>query len=182
MSEYKNGKVYKIIYIGNENINITYIGSTSNTLRDRFYHHKYSFKTWLNTKDNKKKLSIYPYFERFGIENFKIFLIKEYKICDIKHLHMYETLWMNKIKNINKIKAFQPLSKEQNRQTDIIYRENNKDKKAKYDKEYREKNKDKLKERLKEMITCECGKTLTKNKLSRHKQSKKHLKFLDSSL
>ena len=121
MTNYKIGKVYKIIYIGNENINITYIGSTFNTLRDRFYHHKNSF---INNKN--KKLSLYPYFEKYSIENFKIFLIKEYKVCDKKHLEVYEQLWMNNFKNINKIKAFQPLAKEQNRQTDIIYRENNK--------------------------------------------------------
>ena len=67
----KRGKIYKIMYIGNENVNIIYVGSTLNTLRDRWHSHKKSYKS------NKKNISIYKYFDEYDIINFKIFLIKE---------------------------------------------------------------------------------------------------------
>ena len=184
MSNYKNGKVYKIIYIGNENINITYIGSTFNTLRDRWYCHVNSF----NVKNKKKIVSIYPYFKQYGIENFKIFSIKEYEVVDKLHLESKEQLWMNKIKNINKQCSFQLSTKLWKKN----YYNNNKDKikeqsKKRYNfnkeeilkqqKEYNLKNK----EKRKEIINCECGKTLTKQSLKYHLTSKKHLKYLNSS-
>lgn len=187
MSKYKIGKVYKIIYIGNENVNITYIGSTFNTLRDRFYHHKNSF----NAKNKKNIVSIYPYFEKYGIKNFKIILIKEYKVCDKLHLESKEQLYINKIKNINKQCSFQLSSKLWMKN----YYKDNKDKikeksKNRYESnkeeilnrqkiislKYREKN-DKI---LKEIIKCECGKTLTKQSLKLHLTSNKHLNYINN--
>lgn len=197
MSEYKIGKVYKIIYIGNENINITYIGSTFNTLRDRYYGHK---------QIKNGKTAIDYYFKDYGFENFKIFLIKEYKVCDEFHLRMYEQLWMNKMKNcINKIKSFLPLklvqkhlnekkyrdnnkdkyielrkkNKEEMKEYSKKYRELNKDKIKEMKKEYRKNNKDKISEKNKEKVTCECGSVLTQQHLSRHLKSKKHLNFIN---
>ena len=141
MTEYKKGKIYKIIYIGNENINITYIGSTFNTLRDRQQGHKDNFKKWINDKQNKS-ITIFPFYEKYDIKSFKIILIKEYEVCDRNHLFMYEQLWMNKLKCINEQKAFEPLFKQRNKE----YREKNKDKIKAKKKEYCENNKDKIKE------------------------------------
>tara|TARA_R110000868_G_scaffold188422_1_gene431167 strand:+ start:4 stop:486 length:483 start_codon:yes stop_codon:yes gene_type:complete len=135
MSEYKIGKVYKIMYIGNENISITYIGSTMNTLRNKWYYH-----------GKQNGCSIYPYFEEFGIDNFKIFLIKEYKVYDRKHLLMYEQLYINKLNCININNPFQPLRNEQRKEYSI----NNKDKNREDNRKYRENNKDKIKERKKQ--------------------------------
>lgn len=171
-SLYKTGNIYKIIHNQSD---IIYIGSTFNTLRDRFSQHKSSFKKYLNNEN--AEIAIFPYFKKFGIENFKIILIKEYQVCDKKALFMWETLWMNKLKNINKQRAFQPLLKEQNRQTDIIYRQNNKNKKAEYDKKYREINKEKIKKRIITQINCECGGHYTTLHKNRHFQTKKHIQY-----
>ena len=50
------------------------------------------------------------------------------------------------------------------------------------DKEYREANKEKIAENKKEYraekIHCECGSSICKDKLSRHKKSQKHINFL----
>ena len=149
MSEYKTGRIYKINYIGNENMNLTYIGSTFNTTRDRFRGHKQDYNTW--TKDEKKsKLSIYPYFEKYGIENFKIFLIKEYNVIDRKHLLMYEQLYINKIKCINIQKSFNPLTNKINKYRCKEYREKNKEKRREKEKEYYNINKENICEKKKE--------------------------------
>jgi hypothetical protein len=193
MSNYKIGRVYKIMYIGNENVNITYIGSTLNTLRDRWMSHKYGLKN----KNNK--VSIYKTFEKYGIENFKIFLIKEYEVVDRKHLQMYEQLWINKIKNINLNSSFQILNKERQK----LYYKNNKDdiniKRSEYNKNYklenkdllnskskmwRDNNKEKVKEynkKNKEKITCECGAVVGILVFNyTHLKTKKHIKYINS--
>ena len=49
----KTGKVYKIIH---KQSNIIYVGSTFNTLRDRWQRHKYSYDLWLNNKNSEEKI------------------------------------------------------------------------------------------------------------------------------
>ena len=101
----KNGIIYKIIH--NTNPEIVYIGSTVCRLTTRWKRHKKGYISWINGYA-KNKCSICPYFKQYGIKNFKCIELKKYKIIDAKHLNAYEQLWLNKIKNINKNKAFSP--------------------------------------------------------------------------
>ena len=96
----KIGRVYKIIH---NQSNICYVGSTFNTLRDKWQRHRHSFARYLNK--NGAEFSIYPYFKEYGIENFKILLIKEYEVIDRRHLEVMEQLWINKLKSVNKHSA-----------------------------------------------------------------------------
>jgi hypothetical protein len=153
----RTGSVYKIIHNQSD---IVYVGSTFlSFLRHRFQHHKDSYKKYLK---GKYTCAIYPYFEKYGIENFKIILIKKYAVyCDnrddSRHLRVYEQLWINKLNCININSAFQPLKKqrykeyrENNKQQIALkkkqYRENNKQQIALNNKKYRENNKQKIKE------------------------------------
>jgi hypothetical protein len=165
----KTGKIYKIIH---NQSNIVYVGSTYNTLRDRWYKHKSNYNNYL--KEKSGEIAIYPYFKNYGIENFKIILIKEYKVIDRKHLSVYETLWIKKLNTINKNspfrikkiwrKQYHQLHKEENnkkskkycennpekiKESQKLYRENNPEKIKESQKLYREINKDKEKERVK---------------------------------
>lgn len=90
------GRVYKI-HFGD----IVYVGSTIRELNDRWWWHRNSYKRWLNGC-NRQCISIYPYFKEFCIENFKIELIKEYEILDRRHLEVFESLWIYKLKSVNK--------------------------------------------------------------------------------
>jgi len=125
------------------NPKIYYVGSTFNQLKYRWNHHK-------NTKRNN--CSISKYFDKYGIENFSIKLIKTYNVYrenskDNKHLTAYEQLWINKFRNSCNIQhSFNPLKKLR----DIEYYENNKEKILEYQKEYNEKNKDKILEKRKQ--------------------------------
>ena len=167
-------------------------------------------------------------------------LIKEYEVLDRRHLEVYETLWIKKLKAMNKLEPCGGLLKKQRetryknqwyeenkeiiRQKQKQYYEENKEaiteqskqyykdnkeellnKQKQYYEEnkenilrrvkqyqernqekikenktkYYEKNKEKIKQTVneygKEKNTCECGVTMRKDSLSRHKNSKKHL-------
>jgi hypothetical protein len=58
------------------------------------------------------------------------------------------------------------------------YYEENKEKIVEMKKEYFNKNKDKIYERLKEKVECECGRTVSRGELSKHKKTAIHQKFL----
>jgi len=175
--------------------NIIYIGSTFNQLRHRWQQHKKGYTKYLNEKNSC--VSIYPYFEKFGIENFKIMKIKQYKCYrehnkDSRHLHAYEQLWINKTRCVNKISAFsipivakeykkgyrkkyQEENKEKILEQNKEYRKANKEKILEQNKEYRKANKEKInkynKEKKKERVKCDiCDKDLTRGSLTRHKK------------
>jgi hypothetical protein len=81
-------RIYKIISTrGNE----TCVGSTFNRLSDRFRMHRNNYSC------EKNNCSTDYFFDKYGITNCKIVLIKEYEVyaetaIDKKHLSVYETL------------------------------------------------------------------------------------------
>lgn len=190
MTDISKGHIYIIICI--QNPKIYYIGSTFNQLRQRWKHHKDDY----NKSNNNRPLSIYKYFDKYGIDNFTMKLLKSYDVVrthskDTNHLRAYEQLWINKMKSCcNKLSAFMPLTKkyldkeyrEQNkekiRKKKKEYFEKNKEKISEKAKEYREKNKDKISEKDKDKITCECGCIINKRGLLRHQKNQKHLNLL----
>jgi len=95
------------------NPSIVYIGSTCKTLDNRMIKHEQQYKYFIDGKYHN--YSIYPYFTKYNIDNFKIIEIKKYQVVDEKHLHAYEQLWINKfqkIKSLNVINiqsAFNPI-------------------------------------------------------------------------
>ena len=132
----KIGKVYKIVHNQSD---ICYVGSTFNELKQRFYNHK----------NSKKNLCVIrKYMDKLGKNNFKMILIKEYKVCDKQHLRTKEQLWINKINCINQLSCIPFLWNDKHRK--IInkkYRENNKDKLSKKAKKYYQENKEEMKEK-----------------------------------
>ena len=178
-----------------------YIGSTFNRLGKRFKAHKDQYHLWFSDqiKYKRQKLSIFPYYTKYGFENFDIKLIKDYNVLrehnkDTRHLRVFETLWINKTKNcVNKNLPFNPLSK--NIKLDRIrgkqYRVNNSEKitelsKLYYEthkdkqKQYYEKNKDKIKSRKSEKINCpNCNSIVRKYGLSIHRKTFKCNLFKD---
>ena len=168
-----------------------YIGSTFNRLHKRFEEHKNKYK------NNYGECSIHKYFNKYGIDNFKIQLIKSYNVIrthqkDHKHLYAYETLWINKTKNcINKIVSFNPLKKERDKQyyenhkKELAekakqYRENHKKEIAEQRKQHYESNKKEINEKRSITINCECGSKYTLQHRARHFKTKKHIQFLEN--
>ena len=81
------GRVYKIC-TDEKYTDQIYIGSTFQSLEDRFVRHRI---------DPTCSSSIL--FDKYGYENFHIELIGEYDVIDRDHLEVYETLWINKYRN-----------------------------------------------------------------------------------
>ena len=186
------GIVYQIYIETNRNIH--YVGSTSQTLNNRWKNHLNAFQTFL--VDRSKIVSIYPYFESLGVDNFKIRALREYDVVDKKHLIAYEQLWINKLKPINiikhlfktrhLIKTLDRLDYHKNKEVLLqrckaYYEKNSEDVKKRVQK-YRENNTEKIKERKSKLYTCPCtpNKEMLFDHKSRHEISKKHYKYLDS--
>lgn len=179
------GRIYKIIHSQSD---VVYIGMTTNTLTKRWSSHKSAY-----IKD-KPEISIYSLMQLHGINQFKILLIKEYEVVDKKHLKVYETLWINKLKCINKIASFNPMAKKQRCQSYYqSNRENRCEKVRAYaaahkdvikerTKAYREKNKELIKKKKSETFECECGGSWNKGHgFKRHERTTKHQTWLNKN-
>lgn len=182
MSNTKVGRIYKIVSTQSDHV---YVGSTFNTIRDRFSKHKKDYRQWLKDM-SKAKCSIYPFFKEFGVDNFKMILIKEYEVVDRTHLEAYEALWMSKLACVNKITPFQIRKLSQKE-----YRDNNKDAINTRDRQYYANNKEKFRqynidnrERIRAQKNtkhdCQCGGRYANASKAAHFKTKKHTKWLAS--
>jgi hypothetical protein len=96
------GRIYKVQHLDS---NLCYIGSTCNAVRDRWRSHKKVFGQWIKAKDKHSTISLYPYLEQYGIDRFKMLLIKEYEIVDKNQLRVYEQLAINRTKSCCNMRA-----------------------------------------------------------------------------
>ena len=117
MTNLKIGNVYKIICSVSDDV---YVGSTFSTLRNRWTAHKTAYNYWINNDKHMTRISIYPYFKKYGIDKFKIIKIKEYECVDKNHLESKEQLWISKTKCVNEINTFSI-----KKITSLHYRNNN---------------------------------------------------------
>jgi hypothetical protein len=208
MSSHKIGRVYRIVCLCDPAIQ--YVGSTFNQLRHRFMSHKRGFKEWIKNGNTSSTVSIFTYFEKHGIENFRMILIKEYNVYanhvkDSKHLHAYEQLWINKLKCINKIAAFgidclirkstqrvnskseydklyNATHKERISARRKTYNDAHKNESKLYNKIYVEKNKAKRKAQQTKPYNCKCGCIIQTSAKSGHLKSQKHLTFMANTI
>ena len=90
-----------------------------------------------------------------------------YKLCD--RCRCTDKKYRDKHKE--QIKEYREANKEQRKEYDIYYRELIKDILKEKAKEYREVNKDEINAKNSERITCECGCTSRRDKVSQHKKS-----------
>jgi len=140
MPNYQNGKIYKVVC---SESNRFYIGSTVQPLSKRLSGHKCSSKR----KNCMTRDFINP----------KIYLIEDYPCQRKEELLMRERFFFELLNCVNKKSPIQDKEKRiiRHRETSQINYE---------------KNREKILERNKEKIVCDCGKTITRNALSRHKK------------
>lgn len=161
------GHIYKIICRTDESF--CYIGSTFNRLSKRFETHRSAFNRWLEGK--VQPCSCFPYFEKHGIENFKIVLIKDYEVCrahvkDRRHLEAYETLWICRTKCVNKCVPVNYLKKERNRENQ---------------RRFYAANIEVIKAKAREKFDCKCGGRYARDTKRRHERSQKHQRWVEQN-
>ena len=117
---YVIGTIYRIYY--KLDPTIQYVGSTYYSINKRWKQHWQAYKKYLRGQPDNN-IAIFAYFSELGVtlegvgQKFEIEKLKDYLVYkddederDQKHLHAYEQLWINKLKPVNKLSAFNPLN------------------------------------------------------------------------
>jgi hypothetical protein len=161
-NKYKNGKIYTIRYKNDDSL--IYVGSTIGPLYKRFTQHKIDSKV--------QKYENIPLYKKF----------KETNIIDW-YIELYEDYPCDRKEQLNKregqvIREISTLNKKIEGRTDKEYREDNKEKIKEKQKEYEQKNKEKLKAHSSELVFCECGCSVRRDQISKHKRTLKHERIM----
>jgi hypothetical protein len=179
MTDYSKGKIYKIEPICEHEEGEIYIGSTTkSTLAQRMTKHRSAYKEWKVGK--ACFVRSYDLFEKYGLENCKIYLLESYPCETRDELRAREGHFIKTLKCVNKSVAGR---------TQKEYQENNKEKILEYHKKYCEENKEKIseyhkiyrqenREKINEKKPCICGCEYTYRHYRRHCRSKKHQDFI----
>lgn len=169
MPDYQQGKIYKIV------CNVTgkvYYGSTIEpTLARRLSKHKTHF--------NQYKQEICNYITSFEIltnDNYSIVLVELYPCNSRDELLMRERYWIenNECINIKCPKLTQHEIKHYYQQ----YHQEHKNIKKEYDIIYKQTHK----EKIKQIITCECGRNVRSSHILRHKKTIIHNELMQSKI
>jgi hypothetical protein len=198
------GRVYKIITnCSDEKI---YIGSTFKTCEQRWKRHINNYKRWKDAK-TRGCYSSFDLFEKYGIDNCRIVLIKQYEVVDTRHLRVYEQLYINKFKAINKFNSFfirflsdkdrykkllkmRPNYHQERYQLRLTRNPNYNQERYQlkltrnpnFVKEHYEKYREQELKIKSEKISCECGAIISRGNMSEHKKSKTHFDRLNNQL
>ena len=154
MGTFSNGKIYKIYSkIGN----VTYYGSTIQTLKKRIYKHIENYKN--DGCYTSKLVLCYP--------DYKFDLVEYYPCNSKKELLKREGYYQKNFECVNKQIA--------GRTKKEWYQDN-----INYNKNYYQNNIDIIKQRRNEKFNCSCGGKYTRTGKSQHKKTKKHIKYIES--
>jgi hypothetical protein len=180
MTNYQNGKIYKIEDVGG---NLCYIGSTTKQyLSQRMTWHRGDYKKWLAGKGNK--ITVMDIFEKYGVENCKIVLIELYPCNSKDELHKREAHFIKTLDCVNKCipgrtrAEYEEVNKAKIKEEKRLWHENNKEKvKARV-----LQNKDKIKANNRIKINCDCGIIHQKGGRSHHIKSLHHINYIQMQI
>ncbi len=197
-NKYNNSKIYKIEPLCDYDEGDIYIGSTTKKyLCERMAEHRKDYKRWKDGKRNK--VLSFVLFDKYGLENCQIVLIENVHAQTKDELFCKEAHYIRTLKNLNmcipnrNAKEYYMDNKEIIDDKNKKWRENHKDKVKEYSMNYKQTNKEMLntkaklyreanneiiKEHRTQPIVCECGTTVNKWCISRHKNSQKHINLM----
>ena len=140
--DYNNGRIYFIEPICEHEDNEFYYGSTLQTLSKRMGVHRNDYNRWKDGKRNK--VMCFDLFEKYGIENCKIYLVELYSCKSKEELEAREGYYIRNCNCNNKLIPGRTKQEYYNDNKDKFkkYANNNKDKIEKYRKQYYNDNKD----------------------------------------
>jgi hypothetical protein len=175
MSDYSNGKIYKIV------CNITgdvYIGSTCEPiLARRLVGHVHGYKRYLTGKGNNMTS-----FKIIANGDYSIVLIELFP-CDTKdQLHARERHYTQTIQCVNRIKNQGLFIKLGKKEYDKQYNEQHKEHILEHIKKYNLANNERIKKYNNTVLICQCGCSYTRKHKVRHERSKKHREYEQNKL
>ena len=180
---YGNGKIYRIWSLDTDKI---YIGSTCDTLSNRFCNHKSGYKYWKNGKD--KYISSFALFELVGVDNCKIELEHNFA-CESKTKlnkeegriqRLYKDIIVNKNESGRTMKEYHQEHKEEIQQYMKEYNKEYKQEHKQEIKEYYQKHKEEINQKKYVKHDCECGGKYVHSTKSRHFRTTKHLNYINN--
>jgi len=175
MPDYSKSKIYKLESLSS---GLLYIGSTCQTLSQRFSEHFRDLRRYKNGKrDYVSSFKVIEY------EDCKIYLVEDYP-CDRKEqLLAREGEWIRKIDCVNKVipgrtgKQYYLDNAEKINKRINKYKQNNIDKVKILNKKWYKINAD----RINTPNNCECGGKYTTGNISKHLNTNRHQLFLEQS-
>mgnify|MGYP003115941931 CR=1 FL=1 len=191
MVNYKNGKIYRIVNTQNETV---YIGSTCQSLSQRFTRHQYG--------GNGNKIILIENYPCDSCEELRMReqsviedhdglmnMVRAYESSEQKKERVYKWHQKNseRVKEIKrtyyernpeKVNKWKKENPERAKEYAKVYWMENKEKLNERKREYREANKDGINKKASEKVLCEiCNSQVSKRNLSRHQKSKKCLAY-----
>ena len=182
-----NGQIYKICS-NHPEITDIYVGSTEQKLGRRMASHRNVYKRYL--KNLATNISIFESFTKYGVDKFHIELIENFPCNTKTELKSRENHFIRELQCVNKYRAYTSADDkkkeqvERSRQYRLLNKESIRDKKKQEYQDNKEKHREKCKkyreensEELKKKVSCSCGCIVSKQYLTEHNKTKKHLNF-----
>jgi group I intron endonuclease len=171
MNKYSQSKIY---VIRNHANSLVYVGSTTELLCRRMCKHRSD-----SLQEKVSNYKVYKAFHELGVENFYIELIENYPCENKEELRQREGYWIRHFNSVNE--GYNGVVA--GRDTKMYYEENKELRLHNAKKRY-ETNRDLILEqnraRNAQIIVCECGKSIRKDSIYKHKRSKKHLTLMQN--
>ena len=151
MPDFSKSQIYKIVDVG---FNLCYIGSTVEKLYVRMVRHRSHYKSYLKGQHNY--VSLFKIFDKYGVDNCKIYLVENYPCQSKEELTAREGEHQKNIACVNKRMEGRTNKQWQqdNRETICMkhkqYYQDNKSDLQKKNKEYYEYNKEDISSKRKE--------------------------------
>lgn len=165
---YTFGKIYKVEPVCEHDDKDVYYGSTTQTLSKRMGVHRGKYKLYKEGKQHK--YSIFDIFDKFGVDNCKIYLVEDFPCERKEQLEKREGEIIRTNKCVNRTVAGR---------TPQDYREENRQLINTKARMYRETNAQIIKQKKAIKHQCECGGNYTQDNKSVHMRTKKHQNFLN---
>ena len=159
--DYSQAKIYKITNDFNNDI---WIGTTCDTLIKKFSVHRAEA-----IRNVRKDCIIQNHIREHGLDRFRIQLIEDFPCEDVYQLRQRQGHYIREMKAINKYADYKD------------YREKNREciKERKNEYIQNPEVKELIKEKKSETIACECGCSVRRDSLSRHRKTKVHISFIE---
>ena len=183
MSDYKNGKIYKIVCYETGEV---YIGSTINSLEYRLDSHKHHANTCCSKQIIDRGNYYIELLETYPSESKYELLRKEgeyQKSIECINIHIAgrtqkEWYELNKVMVHKKQKQYRENNKEELTKYSRNYYYNNRESVKETCNQYRLENAEAIKARKNKVVICECGMKSANNHLARHRRTKRHIDLM----